>query len=115
VTLLRQVDPALAVVEVLEKPPAGFPETSWGEPICARANCKGGCLQPLIEAPRRPLGAKPGAHLPHGGTCERRLGVNAHLYLSLSLSLSLSCSLCLRLLCVLPSHSFKSRVFMLIF
>ena len=48
ITLLRQLDPQLIVVEINEAPPSGFPETSMGGPICARCNCKAGCLQPLL-------------------------------------------------------------------
>jgi acyl-CoA-binding protein len=49
ITLLVQLDPVLVVVEVQEKPPPMFPTTPMGEPICARANCKAGCISPLIS------------------------------------------------------------------
>ena len=48
ITLLRQLDPQLIVVEIHETPPSGFPTTSMGGGICARCNCKAGCLQPLL-------------------------------------------------------------------
>ena len=53
ITLLRQLDPQLIVVEVHEAPPSGFPETSMGGAICARCNCKAGCLQPLLGSDRK--------------------------------------------------------------